>query len=282
MSSLLSLLSSSLNAVDLYAQLYKDEDFVKLVNNCADKSVNNIIRLLVHKFAHMALDMVVGPVLLDKSLDEIFELANVTQENKVKMYVGKAVLLINDTFLKDNGRIVIDPQILVGQAVLHILDVVDADTVHSGADIYKQLIVALTDNLCTYLNPAATSLTSHVNNPDQYALFLSITKQVIQFVNLVIGYNSPFDKDDNDDDDNDDDGDSEGTWDNDGNSADDESGDDESGKVPPVPVVPVVPTVPVTPETPVPVTPETPVPVTPPKKRTRSKTSRTTNKRPRK
>jgi len=225
MTSLLSFLSSTYGAVDLYAQLYKDEEFIKLVNNCGNQSVNNITQQFVHKFTYLMLDPYVTPVLNDDTLNNIFTLANVTQEDKVKMYVGKAMLLIHEKFMKDNARVIIDPQLIVAQAVTNILEFVDPAKVSSGKDMYREIVTVITDTLCLYINPATRALTNHDLIDNNYSLFLGITKQVIKFLNLVIAHVSPFDNDDNDDD-NDDDDDDDGS--SDGNSADDESDNDES------------------------------------------------------
>ena len=56
MTSLLFFFTSSLNAVDFYAQIYQDEEFVKLVNQNKNKSSHEIVKLLTRNILHLTFD----------------------------------------------------------------------------------------------------------------------------------------------------------------------------------------------------------------------------------
>jgi len=224
MTSLLSFFSSSLNAVDFYAQIYRDEEFVKLVNRNKDKSIPDIVKLVAHQLLHKTFDPYVEEVLEDEEITDIFNNENAEMEDRIKLFVGRAMLKIHEKFLKDNRRIVVDPEMLVGQAVIHILEYVDPENINSGADLYNGIINTVCDRMCVYLDPLMSYFMVHGGGPQYYYLFIEIVKKILKLVNGVLDYESPYVDDDDDDDDGDDDDDDGG---DDGDDDDDDDDDDD-------------------------------------------------------
>jgi hypothetical protein len=187
--SLLNLLSYSAMNLDLMTNLIKDPEFASLVTNMQHKKFSpKFVTNLLYK----QLDPIVCPFIKNKNNAKIFSNDKLSIDNKCKVYLAMLVAYIHKkhrvdiikTFgLQINGNI----KLLCKNISILLFDCIDAKTVKTGVDIYKQLVIKLSIIISNYITEVLELLTKdHI--PFSFSSFKFMLHELIEETNKVYNY----------------------------------------------------------------------------------------------
>jgi len=91
MHSILNIIASYTNMLDIYLKLCQNKDFAEFTNTIQEKGLREFIKEFIKKYVSSYIDDYIVPYVLHESNDKIFEDKTINNEQKVKVYIARAV-----------------------------------------------------------------------------------------------------------------------------------------------------------------------------------------------
>lgn len=212
MSNLLSFVSNSFGALDIYTKIYNNPEFVKFMNNMGN--TDECLKTLIKNGLHKQLDERVKNYIENKNNDSIFFNNNISRTEQTKMYIGRVMIFLYETnkeSLETNGIEINKEQLLMGAIsgvnICIEKGLMDCSQVRCGVDVYVRFIDVMASNIAENIFKGYTDFQN--DNADIEKDIFAFAETIIGKINNIFAYETSYKSsfpEDTDNNDNDDDG----------------------------------------------------------------------------
>lgn len=188
--SLLSLIPSLSGSINLYSQIYNDEEFINFVNNCGDQEPEELIRGFFRNILHKHYDPYAEELLKRSEFDTIFSDDSVPINRKIATFTGRAVVYYHTKYIAENESFSIDPEILNTVIISFLNSSItreEKERIKSCRDVYAVIIEKITDYLVAYFD----FLRLIISSEDSLS-WMETFKESIKILNEILEYETQY------------------------------------------------------------------------------------------
>jgi len=197
MTSYISFVSNLLGSIDIFKQLFNNEEFLFFMNYGNTKDPKILVFEFIRNGLYKTFDEYASEIIENEEMMKILETENLENRDKIKLYLGKATQYYYDNYLKNFEYFKIDLKLLIKIAISSITKLLNLDEIKTGEDIYVALVNSITNIVFTLIMPRIEKFTEHTKNKKDYKNWVEKITTTLKSANDILEYRPLYDEYDN-------------------------------------------------------------------------------------
>ena len=192
MNSLISFMSTSLSGINMYSELFNNQDFFELIEFNSNKSFDELSTHFLKNLLFKYTDTFASEIIGQKNIESIFQKENLTDSQKIESYVKTTIKYYYNKYFKE--RVQLDNE-MIEVILIHAMTIINKtnNNIQSGSDLYSIFIT----NLAETINDKNKSNIDKIFSEDNKQSLLNHFINLIKFINDINSYNPVFNNTDN-------------------------------------------------------------------------------------